>query len=222
MVRFRILGLALMALFAVGAVASASASATPLCEMTEEGGDYAVCIEPGTEYEGVLVNDKTAVNSELKGKVLGFTTVLKGATAKAEITAEDSGKSKGTIEFTNITVIEPPNCTVKEPVIANFTDELSIPPAAITDTFTGSGAGEVFTEITFEGAACALGGKTFKVTGKQHCEFDTGITTFQANHNVICKFTGSELFLGENKAKFEATFEEVEPITEANWSIRES
>jgi hypothetical protein len=202
----------------------------PVCTPTEEGGDYAVCVRSsptGTpkEYEGELTNDNHAVSSVLKGTVLGFATELTGTTAVAKLQAEDSGKSKGEITFTNITVVKPAKCIVKEPVVAKFTDQLATPPAALTDLFTGSGTEETFTEIEFKNKgeeACPLKNQTFKVKGTQTAEFDTSIAAFQENHEVIAKASGSNLKLGPNAATFEGTFKEVEPINEEEWSLQES
>ena len=243
MVRFRILGLALMAVFAMSALSSASALATPECEPPQPHSDYAVCVEnsfgtgtpPTLEYEGLLENTNHNVASVLKGKIGSNVSKLTGTTAVAKLKAEDSGKSTGEIVFTNITVVEPAKCKVAEPIIADFTDQLSAPPAAITDTFTGSKPEETFAEITFEnnGGECALKGQTVKVKGKQKTKFDAGIETMQGpltmpkGHEVITTLAESELFIGENAAKFEATFKEVEPVelptgSTGNWAIWES
>jgi hypothetical protein len=225
MSRVRVILLSLFAVFAVSAVASASASATPECEPPEEGGDYAVCVQHEgvqKEYEGEITNDNHAVNSVLKGTVLGFATELTGTTAVAKLQAEDSGASKGEITFTNVTVVKPAKCIVKEPIVAKFTAQLATPPAAITDLFKGSGAEETFAEIEFKDKGtevCPLKNQTFKVKGTQKAEFDAGIETITENHEVIAKASGSNLKLGPNAATFEATFKEVEPITEDPWAI---
>jgi hypothetical protein len=233
LLQVRVILLSLFAVLAVGAVASASASAT-VCEEADNAKDtYSVCVG-GKEFAGELRNKNTAVASTLKGTVLGFATELKGSTAVAELAAEDpepsekDGASTGKITFTNIVVVKPAKCKVKEPVVATFTDQLSKTPGPPTDLFTGAGGlEETFTELTFEGAECALKGNVFKVKGTQRVSFDAAIENPQEFHEVIATAAGSNLKLGPNAATFEATFKEIGifaggAFTKELWSIRES
>lgn len=221
MKHIRLFVLSVMALFALGAVASASASAAA-CEEEDNAKDvYTVCVG-GKDFTGKLTNVNHAVSSVLTGKVLGVETELTGTTAVAELTAEKDGASKGKITFTGITVVKPKHCTVVEPIVAEFTDQLSKPPAAPIDIFTGSKPGEVFTEIAFEGAECTLAGQVVQVKGKQEAEFDAGIATAAKDHEVIAKATGSKLKLGESEAHFSGIFTQVETAGGENWSILES
>lgn len=70
------------------------------------------------------------------------------------------------------TVKSPAKCTIKEPLVseANFeaVEELEGPKGeknAMGVEFIGAGAEETLAEITYEGAECALKGKTFKLKG---------------------------------------------------------
>jgi hypothetical protein len=195
--RFRVLLVSLLAVFAVSAVASASASASA-CPAEHEG-DYAICYE-GTEFEGKL--EGTSGVSILKSTVLTKEVEIECTADTISVTAEDSGKSKGELHFTNCKVNKPAGCKVTEPIVAKFTDQLNTPPAAITDTFTGSGTAEEFTAIKITG--CALEG-TYKIKGKQTCSFDANIGTDQVEHEVICTFAGSALKLGSEPATFSST-----------------
>jgi hypothetical protein len=221
-ISIRLIGLIVMAVSAVVAVASASASAA-LCKTG--GGVFTAC-SGGSVYEGELMNVNNDVKSALSGEVLETPTLLLGLLALAKLTAEPLGKSKGTIEFTHITVDKPAKCIVKEPIIANFTDQASKTPGPPTDLFTGSKEAETFTEIEFKDKSgtelCALKNKVFKVKGTQLAEFDSKIETEETNHTVIAKMSGSNLKLGENKAAFEAVFTEVETFPEVKpWALQE-
>ncbi|MFI4990605.1 MAG: hypothetical protein ACHQHO_06790 [Solirubrobacterales bacterium] len=219
--RIGILSCCLFSALALGVVTSASASAAAC---NTGGGVFTVC-SGGEVYLGELENKNTAVSSVLKGEVLETPTELKGTTAVAKLKAGEKGTGSGKITFTNITVSKPAKCTVKEPVVAEFNVQASKVPAPPTATFTGSKAGEAFTEIEFKNKGteeCPLKNKVFKVTGSQLAEFDSKIGTEEINHSVIAKAAGSNLHLGENKATFEGTFNEVETIPTAKpWALLE-
>jgi hypothetical protein len=246
MTRIRLILLCALAVFAASAVASASASAAN-CEAVEEGGDFAVCLEGGTEYAGVLENlANRAVKTTFESKVLGAAVELKSTEAVAKLTAEDSGAGTGEIEFKHVKVEVPGpgKCSVKnvvggvaETITAKFTSQLNAPPAAaVVGTFTGSGAAETFVEIEFNkiGAeTCTLNLQKFKIKGSQKCVFNPNITTFEVHHALSCAEAGSSLFLGATAATFETgdedseeidSFKGLEPVpnTGQKWAILES
>ncbi len=235
MSRIRLIMLSLLAAFAVSAIGSASASAA-FCEPDKAPAtDYAVCVQTGenplktAEYEGVLENENHAVASTFESEVGGLPVEIDGTTAVATLKAEDSGLSTGKIKFSGLTVVSPEHCTVPE-ITAEFTDKLSTPPAAITDTFTGSGPLETFAVIEFQNKPgdpieCPIKAKPLKIKGKQKTTFDAGIGTLIEHHELFAFETGSELKLGAIKAEFEATFKELEPTSDTgfeNWGILES
>ncbi len=222
MTRIRLIMLSFFAVLALSAVASASASAEA-CDLHTTGEEWEVCaktaagveLEWGSPGPGKMTQDNTAVNSTLKGEVGGFEAKLKGTFNKLNLTIEDSNKSKGTIEFKNITVESPKKCIVAEPIIAEFTD--TIVGATPVELVTGSKPGETFAEIEFKDKGtevCPVKNTTFKVTGKQECSFDANILTYLEHHEVKCLFAGSKLVLGGKPAKFEEIFTEVEPESE--------
>lgn len=243
MSRIRVGLLGVLAVFAVSAMSASAAFAVEKCTPSEEGGDYAVCVENPTthamgEYQGVLENENHSVNSVLEGEIGGAKAKLTGTTAVAKLTAGDSGASSGEIKFTGITVVKPEHCIVHEPVVAEFNDQLAAPPNAITDLFTGSETvlteTEVFTGIEFKDkpldpTPCPIKNQTINVKGQQEATFDASISTKQQHHEVIAAFSGSKLKLGGKAAKFSGTFTEVEPSEfggipdpEVNWAILES
>jgi len=232
MERIRILAFSLFAAFALSAVASASASANDTCTGHPTGTEVTLCAENtltkvteelGSPNENKLVNDNHTVSTVLKGKVLGFTTELTGSKAEAEVGVRNSEEAApGTITFTGVTVVKPAKCEANSPgkpagtVVATFNATVKANATTYKGVFTGSGAENTFVEIEFKGAECALKGTKAPIKGKQTCELDTNkaeAEAFVEHHKLTCKFAGSELTLGGNKAEFETKtpFEEVEP-----------
>jgi hypothetical protein len=226
MSRIRLIMLSMLAVFAFAAVASASASAAT-CEAGDEAKDeYTVC-SGAKEFPGTLTNSVKTTKAVLSSTVLGVEVKIE--CTEGAIENKENGKdntSVGKISFTKCKVLKPAKgCAVAEPIVAEFTDALSPPPAAPKDTFTGAGEGGAFAAIEFRNngsETCVLGDKSrFEVTGSQLCTFDTAIATEQKTHEVKCATSGSKLKLGANEAKFSATFTGVEAEGKS-WAILES
>jgi hypothetical protein len=185
--RIRVLLVSLLAVFAVSAVASGSASAAH---------GYWVCREGGTEkytehlcktksetgkwsYLPVELTEKYKVKgtsgvSKLESEVLGAKIIIecKKDTLTGEI--EKEGKSTGEITFSECSLFENKAyiktaltaCTVPN-IVFKYTDKLVTGqgPGPETwgpeDEFNSTGAEETFVEIKLEGASCALKG-TYK------------------------------------------------------------
>jgi hypothetical protein len=240
MSRIRLILLGMLTVLAVSAVASASASAA----CSKETGDYGICAENTKtklveEYEGLLENENHKVTTVFESAAGGLPVKLEGLEAVAKLTAEDSGKSKGEITFTKVSVIEPANCEVQDStkkvakeIMAEFKDQLSTPPVAINDTFTGVGAKKTFTTVEFIGAKCGIKGIVAEITGSQETTFDANIEKMEEHHELFASEAGSKLFLGANAATFETgdtpatdSFKELEPTSNTNfenWAILES
>jgi hypothetical protein len=220
--RIRLILMSLLAVFAVGAVASASASAT-VCEPLDKEGEWTWCSaakEITSPVEGTSGVSK--LESEVGGKKLTIectADTFKGTLEDPEPSKLD-GASSGEIKFTGCSVVGVAKCTVHEPIEFKFKDQLiNKPPTKPEDEFKPN-EGETFVEIKIEGAECAIKG-TLKVKGTQKCNLDTTFETEQKEHELICTPAGSKLKLGEKEAKFTST-EKVKRVGGGVWSVRES
>jgi hypothetical protein len=221
--------LAALAVFAISAVASASASAarTEVCDHgTNPLEEAQLCIEgkeagsPNTETIPFTSVKKAATTSKLK--VTGGPNITCGkAKNGGNFVAEDSVNVKVTaltVEFSECKVTNAEaECTVVEPIVANGGGsgiKGEIPNSGTTPkqiNFSPT-TGTEFATVTVEskpGQVCGFEAVA-KVTGKQKCELPTSTTETEATkHEVICKEAGSELKFAGKEAKFELT-EEVE------------
>jgi hypothetical protein len=124
------------------------------------------------------------------------------------------GISKAQFTFTNCTVLEPANCTVKEPIATNqVKGELVNTP--VEDAFTPEGTTE-FAKITLEGANCGVSG-TGTVEGKQTCKLPSAGTELVV-HEVLCETSGSALKFFGAAATFGGPAVNVELETKQKWS----
>jgi hypothetical protein len=107
------------------------------------------------------------------------------------------GESRGKIEGKNCHLYEQSkagkkialtNCTLKEPLIAEFTGLLT---GAGLGEVKGSGSEESFIELEIKGEACALKGK-FKIKGSEVCASPEA-TLEKAIHKGICTPAASKL-----------------------------
>lgn len=154
MQRIRVVGLALLAVLAISAVASASASAVtgPIWEVN--GAKLATGAEEA-------LTGKAATSYELKGKAFGFIEVAitcKKAANNGAIIGGEPGTDATTIEYTECSSSL---CTPTEPIVTKAKSEL-VYYTASSKTFIGDlfspKTGTVFTEIK-------CGSITAKVTG---------------------------------------------------------
>src|ERR1043166_4562974 len=119
-------------------------------------------------------------------------------------------------EFTECSVSQPEKCKVKEPVVSEATfkgvEGLTGPKGeanAMGVEFTGEGPEKTFAELTYEGAECALKGKSFKVKGSVVATSGPTTESAQTNRHAgatlvfthIAKMQ-SELKLGVDPAEF--------------------
>jgi len=176
------------------------------------------------------VDATNTTNAVLKGEVVGggkvtiTCTVVKNKTANSTLHNVEPVAGQHTFtgvaetEFTKCTVTELKNCTVKEPVVSKANvhgvEGMEGPNKeanAMGSEFIGSGANETFTEITFEGASCAVKGTTFPVKGKvvatngplatsKQDDPHSGATLVFTNANAM-----EELTLGGKTATFTLT-----------------
>ena len=201
MTRFRLVLLSLFAVLAVGALASASASA-------EE------CIN-GTKPVFCRASNNTPIHLL---KILGEShlSVLASTVGGAEVRIhckDDLFRGEthllalilAEIDFLGCTVEKPANCTVggaNKLILANASVQLlpGLMPALGLATGTGTGVPEEFTSVTFAGATCVIVG-TFTISGLQPLEFPNG-ETGSVDHEIVAKKANSKLKLGSEPASF--------------------
>jgi hypothetical protein len=196
--QLKLLLVSMLAVFAVGAVASSSASAH---EFLIEGAPVAATTK---------VTDTSGV-SKLEGVALVTIECNKDTSTG---TIEPEGDSTANVKFTECKVVGAATCKVTEPVEFNVIDELTIFKQAAGELFEPA-SGFTFVEITVTG--CSLEGK-YKAKGKQQCELPEGEVE-KVEHNVVCKPEGSELKLNTAVANFTST-ETVKLESGKKWRVK--
>ena len=140
----------------------------------------------------------------LKSKLAGAGAEISCTTGKFESQRSADAEAEGQIELSSCTVNKPGKCTVKQPITLGFIGEVEESSGKLVDKLTGSGTGETFAKMTFEGGAgCSVNGETWPLTGTETCEFDSNIAKYQEEHEVICGASGSKLKLGSESATYE-------------------
>jgi hypothetical protein len=127
---------------------------------------------------------------------------------------EESGKSKLEVKAKECTVKSPASCTVKEPIELKTAGSLVSEP--VKDELKPS-EGTTIAEITITGEKCTVAGK-YKLTGSQTCELPK-VEEEAAEHEIVCKTTGSKLELGGKAATLETT-EKVKTVGGKKWSAK--
>lgn len=221
MSKVKLILISLLAVFIISAATSASASAVTqhfdICEElsgspsngystlekctkneSPTGGKWTKYkLPPGTILK---VDSKGTTKFTFKTTLLTQTLKIECTTKKDQGTIENpsgggAGKDTDTIEFTGCTVPEPTgqNCTVREPIQAEATTELTEFSTKAADEFKPKATN--FTEITLEKCRNTELSKIFPVKGT-----DTGIAV---NASSELEFTNesSNLTLGAEPAK---------------------
>ncbi len=177
--------------------------------------DVTTEIEVTNEKMGAATNEKTS--QVLKATVFAVKTEITCDTVKSRKTAGvdknfihnvESGAGKhtvtgeGTVEYTGCKALKPAKCTVKEPIIVKGTfqgvektgPEKNTMGIEFTPEKDKEGKALAFTEITLEGAECALKGKPFKVDG-------TAIATANPTVGDTAKHSGATATFTEAMTK---------------------
>jgi hypothetical protein len=213
MSRIKLVLLSVLAVFAVSGVATASASA----KTCGTGEKWVYCYDSGEEI-GTPAQEVSGTSGEaiLQGTITGVTSEIKCATDDFVGFLELLGASKATITFLTCKMIKPTGCKLstgdEAKIVAIANDDLGPHPAEPVDLFTGSGTEEAFAtlEVVNESGCTIVG--NYVVHGMQTCELPSA-TSSKAQHEVKCKKSGSELFIGtgtSNKASFSSTSSNVE------------
>ncbi|HEX7611118.1 MAG TPA: hypothetical protein VF380_10610 [Solirubrobacteraceae bacterium] len=197
MTRLRLLLISSLAALAVGAVASASASAAFKKEFFVE---KAAVVTP------VNVVGSSSTTSKLEAKLFGVKVKIECTSSTYTGTIAAAGASTGTISFSGCTVKAgaKDKCKVVEPINAELNDQLVEVSKKLEDEFSPA-TGGVFAKIVIEaetGGTCSVAG-IFEVTGTQTCELPN--STIEAlEHEIVCKPVKT-LKLGGEEAKFTST-----------------
>jgi hypothetical protein len=203
MSRFKLIVLSMFAVLAVGAVASASASAD-----TCSGGTKSIfCFDNNTPIHNERVLGESGLS--VLASTVGITEVKLHCTHDLfNATLKLLGLATGEIDFLGCTVEKPANCTVggvNKLILANFHLQLSegLMPATGLATGTGTGVPEEFAKITIAGASCSVA-NSYTISGLQTVEFPKGEESL-VEHEVVAKKAGSKLKLGAEPASFSST-----------------
>jgi hypothetical protein len=243
MSRTRLILLGLLALVAVGVVASASATEPPKKCGGKVTAAPAYCVE-GFQLENAK-GEPTSVKVEGADGVSVLKATIAGVTSEVECKDGKSsgmikggasgavGKSKVVNTIEDCKMLLPTNCKIP----AN--DEVEIPTAELLGTL-GLTSGRIedklaalesgFADMLVEGkeSSCVIAEvgkpKTFEVIGSQTCELDKAnaeAETESTTHKIICKTSGGSLKIGTNPASMtsEAT---IKLLSGKKWSIKES
>jgi hypothetical protein len=212
MTRFRLVLLSLFAVFAVGALASASASA----EECQNGTKALFCLSSGN----------TPIHLE---KVLGTSglSLLAGTIGGAEVRihCKDDlfsgllrllGLATAEVDFLGCVAEKPTTCTSSTLILANAHIQLLSELMPALGLATGTGPEEEFAKVTLSGGSCVIAG-TYTITGLQPLEFPDGEIGL-VDHKIIAKKALSKLKLGVEKASFSSTAL-VHLASSASWLI---
>jgi hypothetical protein len=207
MSRFKLIVLSMFAVLAVGAVASASASA----EGCSDGGTKNLfCTFPGNvELHNLLISGESGLS--LLSGIIGITSFrIHCKDDLFNATLQLLGLATGEIDFLGCTVEKPAGMGCKigpthpNLVLAIFHLQLASGVMAPTGLAIGTkSTGEEFSTLEIEGSSCIVKG-SFAVTGTQTVEFPKGEEGL-VEHEVVAKKAGSNLKVGGNEASFSST-----------------
>jgi hypothetical protein len=243
MSRTRLILLGVLAVLAVGVVASASATEPPVKCGGKVGKvpDYCVVGFELENAKGEPVSEKfegTNGPSILKATIASTTAEIKCEKGKSTGSIEDGaagtvGKSTTTTAFEGCKLLKPANCKLtaageKEIETTELDGALALTAGRVEDKLEPK-EGAAFAGISIEGkeSSCVIAEvgkpKSFNVTGSQLCEVDKSNAETEAEaiaHKILCKTSGSSLKIGGNKAEMtsEAT---VKLISGKKWSVKE-
>lgn len=197
MLRFKMVLLSMFAVFAIGAMASASASA----DSCNGGSHWIFCIlSTNLPIHNLAASGESGL-SLLEGKV-GITTVLLHCKDdKFAGTLKLLGLAEGEIDFLNCTVEQPATCSVSSLILADVHIQVLSATTGLATGNKAGGAANEFTSVTLSN--CSIAG-TYTITGTQEIEFPKGGEGL-VEHEIVAKKGGSKLKLGSEPASFRST-----------------
>jgi hypothetical protein len=197
MSKLKMVLVAILSMFAFGAVAATAAQARSyhVNGSTLTGAAEAFKVKSSGTF--ILHAKPLGTNTTITCKKVEGTGAIEANTSQIE------GPSTSSLEYTACTVTEVSNCVATEPIVVEASDRLIGSTGSLNDEFYAKSG--TFTEITLSevpGKKCSVKGK-YKVTGTQACSL-TSAETELTEHELSCATTGSALSLGGCRA---ATFE---------------
>lgn len=200
--RARLFILVLLSALALGTATAASASAS---EFLIEGKQ----VTEATNIEG------TSGHSLLASKVGTAEVLVECGKDTFTGTVEAAGKSTATLLLKECVETKPSTCKVPATIEGKLKDKL-IGSSTPEDEFEATKAEGTISEIVISGAECAITG-TYLLKGAQACELPKGEEEL-AEHEVVCKKSGSKLKLGTESASFSST-EKGKMTSGKTWSV---
>jgi hypothetical protein len=220
MTKVKLLLLSMLAVFAVSAVASATASAEmELCK-TKEGADFVLCVEKPAGSGLLLVETSVAFVSR---KTPGTASALEIPAIPAKITCEKAANTgqfdtpeeprgvqilKLTISFTGCTEAEEGStiCTVAEPITTAAINGVFTLVGGTTTVEFAPTTGTEFSTIRVNsksGHTCTSAASSpLKVSGTQTCTAPNIENTDYITHLLQCAGSGSKLKAAGHEAVF--------------------
>ena len=186
------LGVALLAVFVLGAIAANSAFAA--AEYKETGGAWYTGASPGTKLpEGqtrVLTTTAMGEKQTLKTTVgttpLDITATVVNCLSCVIKNVGTTATIDGKLEFKSVTVTEPKGCSVAGGVVTTnaLTAVLGMNTAGTVATIKFSPeTGATFALVTLEGKECPISG-TYKVTGTQYAQANNATGVFAKSQGI--------------------------------------
>jgi hypothetical protein len=202
MSRIRLLLLGLLAVVAVSAAASASASA----ETCTGGSHFVFCNDNQEPLTGAAVLGLGGL-ALLAGHLGGVEAKFDCSDVHFSATLEKLGSGKGLLQFLNCKEEKPAKCKLSTAQEKEIDAKFNVQQNSVTlATFTGSGTGELFTELVVENKGaevCAVPG-VYPVTKRQIVSTPKGGSSL-VNQEIIATKANSELTLGSESASFSST-----------------
>lgn len=227
MTKVRLITLGMLAVFAVSAVVSGSASAhrfiTNKCvpwtnatiawetlkkceEQNPAGGDATKNWQHEEQTKAAV--EGTSGVSKLEGEIAKTPVTIECKKDKFKGTLLTGGLSEGEVTFEECSIPGQGTCVVPN-IKFKFKDKLIAGPEDEFEPETGT----LFVEIKVE--VCALKG-SYEVKGTQKCKLPEG-EVFKIEHQIECTPAGSSLTLGGKAAKFTSN-EHLHEVSGREWA----
>jgi hypothetical protein len=210
MSRTRLIILALLAVFTVGAVVLPSALAEP--KKCATGSTHWVFCYNNNEEMGSQAIGGSGGKAVL-ASTLGGEAKFECETSTLSGDLESLGKGKGTITLHTCKETKPEHCRLTEaeetaielPFVESLSSEFKkgVPPEA---AFAGTGSNEEIYNLTIEHetSACPIPIASYKITGKQETELPNAEESL-TEHEIVAKKSLSDFKIGGNEATLSAT-----------------
>jgi hypothetical protein len=231
----------LLAIIVVAVVASASATEPPKKCGGKVTATPTYCVEglqlENSKGEPASANfEGTSGVSMLKATVAGVTSEVECKKGKSSGAIEDgasgtAGKSTVVNTLEECKLLKPTNCKLASTKIktAELNGELTWTGTRIEDKLAPPESGFAIIGIEGKESSCGIAEvgkpKSFEVIGSQICEIDKANTeaeTEATTHKLVCKASGVNLRIGENKAEMTSEPTTIKLVSGKKWSIKES